>query len=103
MEDIKEYVEKLNEIVDKINEIPCQSFRIEDTLTYDFGIQTRNSDGTFRTMCEVLDDASKVYCNLDDTRKNVLRELIFGGHCSKNRFEEYMSRWNKSFLGIIGV
>ena len=79
-------------ILDRINEIPCQSFRVEDTLTYDFGIQTRNSDGTFRTMCEVLDDASKVYCNLDDTRKKVLRELIFGGYCSKDRFEEYMSR-----------
>ena len=89
MEDIKEYVEKLNEIVDKINEIPCQSFRIEDTLTYDFGIQTRNSDGTFRTLYDVLNDASKVYWNLDNTRKNVLRELIFGGHCSKNKFEEY--------------
>ena len=92
MEDIKEYTEKLNEIVDRINEIPCQSFSIEDTLTYDFGIQTRNSDGTFRTMCEVLDDASKVYWNLDDTRKKVLRELIFGGYCSENRFEEYMSK-----------
>ena len=43
-------------------------------------------------MCEVLEDASKVYCNLDDTRKKVLRELIFGGHYSKNRFEEYMSK-----------
>ena len=92
MKEIKEYTEKLNEIVDKINEIPCQSFEIEDTLTYDFGIQTRNSDGTFRTMYEVLDDTSKVYWNLDDTRKKVLRELIFGGHCSKNRFEEYMNR-----------
>ena len=92
MEDIKEYTEKLNEIVDRINEIPCQSFSIEDTLTYDFGIQTRNSDGTFRTICEVLDDVSKVYWNLEDTRKKVLRELIFGGYCSKNRFEEYMSK-----------
>ena len=43
-------------------------------------------------MCEVLDDASKIYWNLNDSRKDVLRELIFGGHCSKNRFEEYMSR-----------
>ena len=92
MEDIKEYVEKLNEIVDKINEIPCQSFRIEDVIAHGFGIQTRNSDGTFRTVCEVLDDASKIYWNLNDSRKDVLRELIFGGHCSKNRFEEYMNK-----------
>ena len=42
-------------------------------------------------MCEVLDDASKVYWNLNDSRKDALRELIFGGLCSKNRFEEYMS------------
>ena len=91
MEDIKEYAEKLNEIVDKINEIPCQSFRIEDTLTYDFGIQTRNSDGTFRTLYDVLNDASKVYWNLNERQRKVLRELIFGGYCSKNRFEEYMS------------
>lgn len=89
---MKEYTEKLNEIVDKINEIPCQSFSIEDIIAHDFGIQTRNSDGTFRAMYEVLDDASKVYWNLDDTRKKVLRELIFGRHCSKNRFEEYMNR-----------
>lgn len=82
----------MDDILDRINEIPCQSFRIEDVLIYDFGIQTRNSDGSFRTLCEVLDDASKIYCNLDDTRKKVLRELIFGGHCSKNRFEEYMSK-----------
>lgn len=92
MEDIKEYAEKLNEIVDKINEIPCQSFRIEDIIAHDFGIQTRNSDGTFRALCEVLDDASKIYWNLNEARRDVLRELIFGGHCSKNRFEEYMSR-----------
>ena len=76
---------KMSEMIDRTNEIPGQSFSIEDVLTYDFGIQTRNSDGTFRTMCEILDDASKVYWNLDDTRKKVLRELIFGGHCSKNR------------------
>ena len=82
----------MDDVLDRINEIPCQSSSIEDTLTYDFGIQTRNSDGTFRTMCEVLDDASKVYCNLDDIRKKVLRELIFGEHCSKNRFEEYMNK-----------
>ena len=92
MEDIKEYAEKLNEIVDKINEIPCQSFRMEDISAHELSIQTRNSDGTFRTMCKVLGDASKVYWNLDDTRKKVLRELIFGRYCSKNRFEEYMSR-----------
>ena len=83
---------KMSEMIDRINEIPCQSFSIENVLTYDFGIQTRNSDGTFRTICEVLDDASKVYWNLNDSRKDVLRELIFGGHCSKNRFEEYMSK-----------
>ena len=83
MEDIKEYAEKLNEIVDKINEIPCQSFRIEDIIAHDFGIQTRNSDGTFRALCEVLDDASKIYWNLNEVRRDVLRELIFGGHCSK--------------------
>lgn len=59
----------IDDVLDRVNEIPYQSFRIEDTLTYDFGIQTRNSDGTFRTMCEVLDDASKVYWSLDDTRK----------------------------------
>ena len=92
MKEIKEYTEKLNEIVDKINEIPCQSFRIEDIIAHDFGIQTRNSDGTFRALCEVLDDASKIYWNLNEARRDVLRELIFGGHCSKNRFEEYMSR-----------
>ena len=89
---MKEYIEKLNKIVDRTNEIPGQSFSIEDVLTYDFGIQTRNSDGTFRTMYEVLDDVSKVYWNLDDTRKKVLRELIFGEYCSENRFEEYMSK-----------
>ena len=92
MEDIKEYAEKLNEIVDKINETPCQSFRIEDIIAHDFGIQTRNSDGTFRALCEVLDDASKIYWNLNEARRDVLRELIFGGHCSKNRFEEYMNK-----------
>lgn len=56
----------MDDVLDRINEIPCQSFRIEDTLTYDFGIQTRNSDNTFRTMCEILDDASKIYWNLND-------------------------------------
>ena len=30
----------MDDVLDRINEIPCQSFRIEDTLTYDFGIQT---------------------------------------------------------------
>ena len=57
----------------------------------DFGIQTRNSDGTFRTLYDVLSDASKVYWNLNERQRKVLRELIFGEYCSKNRFEEYMS------------
>lgn len=66
--------------------------RIEDILASDFGIYVRNSDGTFRPLCDVLDDVSKVYWSLDEQKKDLLRELIFGGHCSKNRFHEYMNR-----------
>lgn len=61
LEVMKKYRLNKDEVKKRTNEIPCQSFRIEDTLTYDFGIQTRNSDGTFRTLYDVLNDASKVY------------------------------------------
>ena len=91
LEAMKKYQLDKDEVEKRINEIPCQSFRIEDILTCDFGIQTRNNDGTFRTLYDVLNDASKVYWSLNERQRKILRELVFGGYCNKNRFEEYMS------------
>ena len=48
-------------MMDRLNEILCRSFGIADALAYYFGIQIRNSDNTFRTVREILDDVSKIY------------------------------------------
>lgn len=66
--------------------------KIEYTLAHDFNIATRNEDGSFRNICDVLEDASKIYWNLEEHQKDLLKEVILGSHCSKHRFEEYMNR-----------
>lgn len=57
-----------------------------------FNIKTRNTDGSFRNICDVLTDVSKIYWDLEENQRNLLRELILGSHCSKHRFEEYMNK-----------
>lgn len=66
--------------------------KIEYALSHDFNIATRNEDGSFRNICDVLEDASKIYWDLEGHKKDLLKELIFGNRCSKCRFEEYMDR-----------
>lgn len=56
-----------------------------------FNIATRDSDGNFRDIYDVLVDASKIYWNLEENQKDLLKELILGNSCSKHRFEEYMN------------
>lgn len=65
--------------------------KIEYALANYFNIATRDKDGNFRDTYDVLIDASKIYWNLEENQKDLLKELILGSNCSKCRFEEYMN------------
>ena len=64
--------------------------KIECTLAK-FNIATRDNNGNFRNIYDVLVDASKIYCDLEENEKDLLKEIIAGSGCSKHRFEEYMN------------
>lgn len=65
--------------------------KIEYALANYFNITIRDKDGDFRDFYDVLVDASKVYCNLEENQKDLLKELLLGSNCSKCRFEDYMN------------
>lgn len=87
---ISERLSNMDEIIDKLNEIPCQSFSIESILYTYFGIKVRDNNNEYRSLCDVINDVSKIYWTLDDDTKDNLRKLIMGYRCSKERFESYM-------------
>lgn len=53
--------------------------KIEYTLAHDFNIATRNEDDSFRNICDVLEDVTKIYWNLEEHKKDLLKEVILGG------------------------
>lgn len=66
--------------------------KIEEILLNDFNIITRNTDGSFLSLYDVLADVSKIYGGLDEDKQVLLRRLILGNKCSKRRFEEYVTK-----------
>lgn len=62
---------------------------IEECLLEKFNINTRNN-GKLRDFYDVLKDVSKIYTNLNENNKTLIKNLILGENASKYRFEEYM-------------
>lgn len=62
---------------------------IESTL-YTFGIEIKNDDGSYRCLYDVLKDASKIYEELNNDKRKLLKETIMGTYCSEHRFNQYM-------------
>lgn len=62
---------------------------IEECLLEKFNINTRNN-GKPRDFYDVLKDISKIYTNLNEDGKTLIKNLILGKNASRDRFEEYM-------------
>lgn len=62
---------------------------IEECLLEKFNINTRNN-GKLRDFYDVLKDVSKIYINLNEDGKTLIKNLILGENASRDRFEEYM-------------
>lgn len=62
---------------------------IEKCLLEKFNINIRNN-GKLRDFYDILKDISKIYINLNEDDKTLIKNLILGEHASRDRFEQYM-------------
>lgn len=62
---------------------------IEKCLLEKFNINTRNN-GKLRDFYDILKDVSKIYTNLNEDGKTLIKNLILGENASRDRFEEYI-------------
>lgn len=62
---------------------------IEKCLLEKFNINTRNN-GKLRDFYDVLKDILKIYTNLNEDDKTLIKNLILGENASRDRFEQYM-------------
>lgn len=62
---------------------------IEKCLLEKFNINTRNN-GKLRDFYDILKDISKIYTNLNEDDKTLIKNLILGENASRDRFEQYM-------------
>lgn len=66
--------------------------KIEKSLLEYFNIRTRDKNGNFRDLYDIVKDAQKIYPKLNKNDKNLLKDLFLGRDASKYRFEEYMGQ-----------